>query len=62
MGFGGEVCGSRYVDIIDKFFTRKVTILPFLNAKLLWMSSPNSTKRVQVICIFNSLTDYFFNT
>ena len=67
---GGWVCewggvggwgegGSRYADIICRFCIRKVTTLPFMIAKILWMSSPNSIKDVQVICIFNSLTDYF---
>ena len=52
----GGGCSSRYADIICKLFTKKVTILPLINAKILWMSSPNSIKHVQVICIFNSLT------
>ena len=41
---GGAVGGGweewEYADIICKFFTRKVNILPFVNAKMLWMPSP----------------------
>ena len=65
--FGGEEagcegggCGSRYADIICIFFfTRNETILPFMSTQMSWMSSPNSKKHVQVICIFNSYTDYY---
>ena len=56
-GVGG--CGSKYADIICIFCTRNETILPFMSAKMSWMSSPNSIKHVQVICICNSYTDYY---
>ena len=36
-------------------------ILSFTNASMLWMSSSNSIKHIQVIRIFNFLTDYYFN-
>ena len=39
---GGDVRGgggSRYADIICKFCTRKVIILPFVNTKMIWISS-----------------------
>ena len=52
-------CGSRYADIICIFCTRNETILPFMSAKMSWMLSPYSIKHVQVICIFNSYTDYY---
>ena len=61
-GVLGKGSGSRYADIICKFCTRKVTFLPFMNAEMLCMSSHDSIKRVQVICILYSLTDYDFNT
>ena len=32
-----------------------------MNARMLWMSSPYSIKHVQVIRMFNFLTDYYFN-
>ena len=48
----GGGCGSRYANIICIFCTRNETILPFMSAKMSWMSSPNSKKHVQVICIF----------
>ena len=44
--------------IICKFCTNTVTTLPFMNARMLWMSSAYSNKHVQVICMFNFLTDY----
>ena len=47
--------------IIWKFCSNKVTALPFMNARILWMSSLYSIKHVQVIRIFNFLTDYYFN-
>ena len=40
-------------DIICIFCTRNETILPFMSAKMSWMSSPNSIKHAQIICIFN---------
>ena len=52
-------CGSRYADIICIFCTRNETVLPFMSAKMSWMSSPNSIKHFQVNCIFNSYTDYY---
>ena len=60
-GCEGGGCGSRYADIICIFCTRNETILPFMSAKMSWMSSPNNIKYVQVICIFtcNSYTDYY---
>ena len=58
---GGEG-GEGYADIICKFCTRKVNILPFVNAKMLWVTSPNSIKYVQLICIINSIMDCYFNT
>ena len=60
-GREGGGCGSRYVDIICIFCTRNETILPFMNAKMSWMSSPKNIKYVQAICIFtcNSYADYY---
>ena len=59
LGCEGGGCGSRYTDIICIFCTRNETILPFMSAKMSWISSPNSIKHVQVICKFNSNTDYY---
>ena len=59
LGWEGGGCGSRYTDIICIFCTRKETILPFMSAKMSWLSSPNSIKHVQVICKFNSNMDYY---
>ena len=59
VGCEGGGCGSRYADIICVFCTRNEPILPFMSAKMSWMSSPNSIKHVQVICKFNSYTDYY---
>ena len=58
-GGGGGGCGSRFADIICIFCSRNETILPFMSAKMSWMSSSNSIKHVQVICILNSYTDYY---
>ena len=57
----GGGCGSRYADIICIFCTRNETVLPFMSAKMSWMSSLNNIKYVQVICIFthNSYIDYY---
>ena len=62
---GGAVGGVGGVGICGYYlqiFTRKVNILPFVNAKMLWMPSPKCTKHVQVICIINFIMDYYFNT
>ena len=34
-------------------------LLPFMSAKMSWVSSPNNIKHCQVICISNSYTDYY---
>ena len=49
MGCEGGGCGSRYADIICIFCTRNDTILPFMSAKMSWMSSPNSIKQKTVM-------------
>ena len=59
LGCEGGGYGSRYADIICIFCTRNETFLQFMSAKMSWMSSPNSIKHVQDICIFNSFTDYY---
>ena len=59
VGYEGGGCGSRYADIICIFCTRNETILPFMSAKMSWMSSPNNIEHAHVICIFNSYTDYY---
>ena len=51
--------GSRYADIICIFCTRNETILPFMSAKCHGCHHLTAfIKHVQVICIFNSYTDY----
>ena len=56
---GDGVHDSRQADIPGLFCTNKVNVLPFVNAKLLWMSSLNSSKHFQGNC---SLTGQRFNT
>ena len=43
-----------------KIFHKNVPTLPSINARMLWMSSSNSIKHVQVIRIFNFLSEYYF--
>ena len=59
MGYEVGECGSTYVDIICIFCARNQTILPFMSTKMSLILPPNSIKHVQVICIYNSDTDYY---
>ena len=58
---GGGVAADGSNMIYNLQILHKVTTLPFMNARMLYMSSPYSIKHVQVICTFNVLTDYYFN-
>ena len=63
MGGGVAADGSNMIYNLQSLHkgSNKVTTLQFMNARMLCMSSPYSIKHVQVICIFNFLTDYYFN-
>ena len=51
-----EGCDSNWfkydIHIICKFCTNKVTTLPFMNARMLWMSSPYSVNTSKLSAYF----------
>ena len=60
MGGGVAADGSNMIYNLQ-ILHQQVTALPFMNARMLWMSSLYSIKHAQVISIFNFLTDYYVN-
>ena len=60
MGGGVAADGTNMIYNVQ-ILHQQSTALPFMNARMLWISSLNSIKHVQVIRIFNVLTEYYFN-